>query len=95
MNALRPGSVIDENLLVAATNAVMALGIPDIVLQNFVQRHLDGDWGLVDEQDRATNNAAVEFKCRVMSVWEYEGTRLWIITDTGWEVTTVLLPGDY
>ncbi len=59
-------------------------------------RHSGGDWGEVDPEDRATNDAAAVEGCRVLSVYrDRGGTRFWIITEADRSVTTILLPDEY
>ena len=61
-----------------------------------VARHAAGDWGALDEHDRQENERALGTRGRLVSVYQARhGQRFWVITDAGWEVTTVLLPEDY
>lgn len=69
-----------------------------------LRRHLSGDWGCVDPQDKALNDAAVTHRHRVLSAYAidpdlptlgYGANTLWIITDRGWGITTFLLPSEY
>ncbi len=59
-------------------------------------RHVQGDWGLVCEEDRLENELSLEHGFRLMSVYESsKGKRFWIITEADRSVTTVLLPEEY
>ena len=59
-------------------------------------RHRQGDWGLVCEEDRLENGLSLEHHYRLMSVYENsEGRRFWIITEADRSATTVLLPEEY
>lgn len=59
-------------------------------------RHLQGDWGLVCEEDRLENELSLEHGFRLLSVYESsEGKRFWIITEADRSVTTFLLPEEY
>lgn len=61
-----------------------------------INRHVRGDWGLVDEEDARTNNQAIEDGLRVLSAFDSAaGQRFWIITEADRSVTTVLLPDEY
>lgn len=74
-----------------AANAVP----PNEVLQA-VARHGVGDWGSLDDHDWQENERALSTRGRLMSVYQAaDGTAFWVITDAGWEITTVLLPEDY
>lgn len=65
------------------------------VLRPYLDRHLSGDWGLVDDEDKQTNDEAVEYGNRVVSAYELGGTRIWIITEADRSYTTILLPEEY
>ena len=59
-------------------------------------RHRQGDWELVCEEDRLENELSSEHHYRLMSVYENsEGKRFWIITEADRSATTVLLPEEY
>lgn len=59
-------------------------------------RHVQGDWGLVCEEDRLENELSLEHGFRLLSVYESsEGKRFWIITEADRSVTTFLLPEEY
>ena len=67
----------------------------DDVLQGLV-RHMSGDWGQLDEQDRQQNEAALAEGSRLLS--RYTGAAeevFWIITEHDRSVTTILLPQEY
>ena len=70
--------------------------IPSLVMTLALSRHLNGDWGDVDEADKAANNRALRYGDRLLSVYHTpDGTRFWIITEADRSCTTVLLPDDY
>ena len=59
-------------------------------------RHLRGDWGDVDEEDRRTNDQSLKHGARLLSVYHTaNGTKFWIITEADRSATTILLPSDY
>lgn len=64
-----------------------------------LMRHMQGDWGTIEEHDRAVNAAAIQHGSRVLSRYPLspaiEDQFLFIITDPGHEQTTVLLPEEY
>lgn len=80
--------------LVATPGAIEALAHMDIVKS--LQRHLSGDWGDVDDEDRAANDRALIEGTRLLSSYKAEnGTKFWIITEADRSATTVLLPSEY
>lgn len=62
----------------------------------FLSLHAKGDWGIVDEQDGASNDEAVLRGERILSAYKTSsGTKLWIITEADRSATTILLPSEY
>ena len=62
----------------------------------FLQRHLAGDWGELEEQDRRENELSLEHGWRILSAYRLSnGTRFWIITEADRSSTTFLLPEEY
>lgn len=60
-----------------------------------IQRHLKGDWGEINQEDKQANDAAVKNGNRILSCYTVLGTKLWIITEADRSATTVLLPSEY
>ena len=67
----------------------------------YLTRHLSGDWGDVSEEDKESNNQALESGARILSAYRLKnGARIWIITEAVNEqgeriATTMLLPEEY
>lgn len=67
----------------------------------FMARHLVGDWGELDFDDKTANDEALKDGSRLLSAYNLKtGEKIWIITeatdDRGTrEATTVLLPSEY
>ncbi len=62
----------------------------------FIKRHVTGDWGEVDQEDRRENEFSVEHGFRLLSSYALSnGTKLWIITEADRSSTTLLLPSEY
>jgi hypothetical protein len=79
--------------VVITPNALEKLKSDDIL--NALNRHILGDWGELDDEDKQTNDAALQSGDRLLSAYRSGGTKFWIITEASREVTTVLLPEDY
>ena len=61
-----------------------------------LQRHIEGDWGDMDEHDLVVNAEALKDGGRLFSAYERDGLpKVWIITESDRSVTTVLLPDEY
>jgi len=88
--------------VVATPGALEALGRNQSTGLEYLQRHAKGDWGDLDDEDKAANDAALQSGARLLSAYNLpDGTRLWIITDAeiddkhNRQATTFLLPEDY
>ena len=70
--------------------------VPPEEMQVALARHLRGDWGEVDEDDRRENDLSLEKGFRLVSVYRTAtGLRFYIITEHDRSVTTILLPEEY
>lgn len=58
-------------------------------------RHARGDWGDVCEDDKKTNGYNCLRNGMVLSCYGENDKRIWVITDAGHAVTTLLLPEEY
>lgn len=71
------------------------LNFSEFVLRS-LRRHLSGDWGTLDAQDKATNDQALQTGERLLSAYEEAPMpKIWIITEADRSVTTVLFPSEY
>ena len=62
----------------------------------YLVRHLAGDWGDVNADDRRENELSLQNGWRILSSYRLkDGTRIWIITEANRSVTTFLLPEEY
>ena len=85
-----PGSVVATPGALEAFRASGEKPLP------FLQRHLTGDWGDVDEHDHRENELSLIHGFRLLSAYTLNsGTKIWIITEADRSVTTVLLPEEY
>jgi len=61
-----------------------------------MSRHHRGDWGDLDEEDKAANDQALIDGGRLFSAYHSAtGIKVWIITEADRSATTVLLPSEY
>ena len=81
---------------VATPGALQALAQADESPLDYLRRHLAGDWGDLDEEDRQENTMSLVHGLRLLSAYTLQnGTRLWIITEADRSATTLLLPEEY
>jgi hypothetical protein len=84
---------------------VVTRGVNDLIADNnkfaihvheSLERHGCADWGDLCEEDRVSNELALENGARLFSVYKREGLpTIWIITEWDRSVTTVLFPDEY
>ena len=62
----------------------------------YLIRHIAGDWGDVDADDRRENELSLQNGWRILSCYTLSnGTRIWFITEADRSATTILLPEEY
>ena len=82
--------------LLATPGALAALTDAGVNGAAYFARHLAGDWGELDAEDRAANERALLTGERLLSAYTLPtGVRLWLITDADRSATTALLPAEY
>ena len=88
--------------IVATPGALSAIADAGQQPAEFLTRHVMGDWGELDDEDRQSNDAAVahegdvDQQDRVLSSYRTnKGVKIWIITEATREATTLLLPEEY
>ena len=80
-------------VIVATPGALAALEKAGQQASEFLARHLVGDWGTVDAEDRQANEDAVKIGERILSAYVTKaGERIWVITEADRSSTCVLLP---
>ncbi len=90
MNLFSPG------LLIATSGALAAAEASGESLLEYIQRHLEGDWGDVDSEDTYSNLYALEHDLRLLSSYKLKnGQRIWIISEADRSSTCILLPEEY
>ncbi len=61
-----------------------------------VSRHVQGDWGDLDDHDRRENERSLVQGTRLLSSYTLAGgTRIWVITEADRSATTLILPEEY
>ena len=87
--------------LVATPGALEALAQSGQTPDFFLIKHLSGDFGDLDAEDRAANDQALRDGSRLLSAYRtLKGVKIWIITeavgDDGQRASTcILLPYEY
>jgi len=87
--------------LVATPGALQALEESGQSPGFFLDRHVQGDWGQVNDDDKRANDQALVDGSRILSAYRtLKGVKIWIITEAADDEgrrssTTALLPSEY
>lgn len=62
----------------------------------YLLRHVQGDWGDMEDEDKAENEFALTRELRIFSSYQLtEEEKLWIISEADRSATTTLLSSEY
>ena len=77
--------------------AKQAMDEAGISFASLLSRHAAGDWGELDEEDKAANDSALASgEDRILSSYPLlTNEKIWIITEADRSATTALLPSEY
>jgi hypothetical protein len=82
--------------VVATPGALNALEKAEQLPAEFLDRHVNGDWGDVPDADKQENDLSVEKGFRILSAYTTSaGDRIWVLTDADRSATIILLPEEY
>lgn len=82
--------------VVATPGAIELLDKHGMDGSSVLLRHLQGDWGDLDDEDTKQNEFALGNKERLLSSYVLpDSAKVWVITEWDRSVTTILLPEDY
>ena len=81
--------------IVATPGAVKTIEEYKIDWLTLLHRHVTSDWGDIEEADKKENDLSVQKGFRSLSAYGRGKERLWIITEAGRSVTTILRPEEY
>ena len=99
MTASKPLFALGQ--IVATPGALEALAKAGQTPHELLQRHVTGDWGDLDAEDAALNDAALKDGSRIFSAYLLKtGEKLWVITEAATEdghrlSSCILRPEDY
>jgi hypothetical protein len=94
---LEPRAPLFElGMVVGTQGAVEALEAAGQGPQEFLDRHVRGDWGDVPDADKAENDFSLQHGFRILSAYTTRaGERIWVLTEADRSATTLLLPDEY
>jgi hypothetical protein len=80
---------------VATPGAIETMMEIDVSPVSLLSRHQRGDWGELDEDDKAENDHSLKKGLRIFSSYQFDAVKLWVITEADRSSTTILLPEEY
>jgi hypothetical protein len=90
------GEKFQPGHILATPGALAALEASGEALFDYLSRHIQGDWGEINEHDRYENELSLIHGFRLLSAYTlHNGTKIWIITEADRSATTLLLPEEY
>lgn len=94
--------MIPSNPLFKLGRVVMTPGAAEVLEASdqspwcFLIRHIAGDWGDLDAEDKQLNDEAIQDGSRILSAYTTaNGSKLWVITEANRSSTAILLPEEY
>ena len=88
MNTLPTIPLFPAGRLVATPGALALLEQTNKSPLEYVSRHLRGDWGDLDQEDKAENELSLKLGFRLLSSYQVTDTeKLWVITEADRSVT--------
>lgn len=92
----KPKPLFEPGQVVGTPGAVQALQEAGQDPFELLLRHVTGDWGELDDEDKKENELSVEQGFRILSAYQLEtGVKVWVITEADRSATTILLPEEY
>ena len=82
-------------LLTATPGAIAVLDAHPEIVTTILARHTFGDWGDLCDDDKQTNELALERGGRILSVYTELDTKFYVITEADRTSTCILLPSEY
>lgn len=91
-----PEPLFSLGQVVATPGALKSLKTAQQNPLELISRHVTGDWGDLNEEDKQENELSVDRGFRILSAFELPtGKKVWIITEADRSATTILLPSEY
>ena len=82
--------------VLATPGALDAMARASQTPDEFLRRHVAGEWGELDAHDVAENLFSLKHGFRLLSSYRTNaGTVVWVITEADRASTTILLPQEY
>ena len=84
------------NAVYTTVGAYQALQESNQKVEDLINMHQQGNWGIVSEDDWMENDFSIKNGFRILSAYlTLRGVKIWIITEADRSSTTILLPSEY
>ena len=60
-----------------------------------LKRHANCDWGELAVEDKRENDFSLDKQLRLLSSYQHDDIKIWIITEADRSATTILFPEEY
>lgn len=91
-----PKPLFSLGKVVGTPGALQALEAAEQDPSELLTRHVTGDWGDLEDEDKEENELSVEKGFRIFSAYKLQsGVKVWVITEWDRSATTILLPEEY
>jgi len=92
---LPPGHKFDAGRTRATQAAMKAMQDASYMAADLLARHVTGDWGDHDPEQKAANDAALANGGPLHSIYHLSnGQEIWVFTEADRSITTIVLPSD-
>jgi len=92
----KPKPLFNLGQIVGTPGALIAMEEEEQHPIELLVRHVTGDWGDLEDEDKKENELSVKEGFRILSAYNLEtGVRVWVITEWDRSATTILLPNEY
>ena len=92
----KPKPLFDLGHIVGTPGAIEALQNARQSPTELLDRHVGGDWGDLEDDDKKENELSVVEGFRIFSAYKLNtGVKVWVITESDRSATTFLLPDEY
>jgi len=92
----KPKPLFNLGQIVGTPGALIAMEEAEQHPVELLVRHVTGDWGDLEDEDKKENELSVKQGFGIQSAYELEtDVKVWVITEWDRSATTILLPNEY
>ena len=91
----KPKRLFSLGNIYATSGAIETMNESGQDVAQLLRRHVSGDWGDLDSEDKQANDDALKCGARIFSAYGEGEKKLWVITEWDRSATTILRPDEY